>query len=95
MVPGTVITLAFDQRGAHGVMTWRAGCNVIGGNVRITATRLLVSTLGGTAMGCDTPRERQDVWLIRFFGNDPHYAYRGKRLSVQVEDTEINFRRTG
>jgi heat shock protein HslJ len=93
LVPGTVITLAFEQRESGGVMMWRAGCNHFGSPVRISATRLVVSSVEGTAMGCDKPREDQDEWVSGFFQQDPDYTYRGKRLSVHTSDTTISFRR--
>lgn len=66
LVKGTEIRLTFD--GDRLGIT--AGCNAMGGTYTLDGTRLTVSALSMTEMGCDAPRMEQDTWVAGLFGRD-------------------------
>lgn len=86
LVAGTRIRLMFstDRR-----ITATAGCNILGGTVRIEDDHLTVSDLGSTEMGCDPARHSQDEWLSSFLSANPAYVLDGTRLQLRSDDTVI------
>lgn len=63
LVKGSEIRLRFDgdQLGIS------AGCNSMGGTYTLDGTRLTVSDLSMTEMGCDAPLMEQDSWVAGLF----------------------------
>ena len=86
LVAGTQIRLTFstDHR-----ISASAGCNILGGTVRIEDDRLTVDNLGSTEMGCDPARHSQDEWLATFLSANPSYVLDGARLQLRSNDTVI------
>ncbi len=60
----------------------QAGCNTLSGSAGTVDGRLRVERLGGTEMGCDPARMRQDSWLASFLAADPAYRLEGDRLTL-------------
>jgi heat shock protein HslJ len=87
---GTPVWLAIERRsfGAY------ADCNHIGGPLRLTASRLIVSQIEQTAMGC-MPAERQqrDGFLASFLGGDPAWRTHDDRLVLVGGRTTITLER--
>jgi hypothetical protein len=73
LVPGTRIAVSFLERDGRTGVVWSAGCNTFGADVEITADRLLVGVIAGTAAGCRDDLHAQDEWLAGFFGSDPRW----------------------
>lgn len=63
LVKGSEIRLRFEK-GRLGVT---AGCNTMGGTYTLDGTRLTVSDLSMTEMGCDSPLMEQDTWVAGLF----------------------------
>jgi hypothetical protein len=88
LVPGTRITVSFLERDGRTGVVWCAGCNTFGADVEITADRLLVGVIAGTAAGCRDDLHAQDDWLAGFFGSDPRWRL-GDRLVLTSGGTGI------
>jgi hypothetical protein len=61
--------------------------NTLSGIVRIEATRLVVSDLGSTEMGCDAARHAQDEWLASVLSANPAYVISDGQLQLHAADT--------
>lgn len=72
-----------------GVVRWEAGCNLVGGTFEITADRLFVDEIGGTAVGCSAEQHYDDGWLAAFFRGDPKWRLTGDRLTLTSGETAI------
>ena len=81
LVSGTRIRLAF---GAGGGITATAGCNTLGGDVRIDDDKLVVNDLSSTDIGCDDPRHDQDTWLAGLLSAHPAYTLTGDYLTLRA-----------
>jgi len=79
LVAGTRIRIGFQ--GAN--LSASAGCNSMGGPVRIDGGILLVDALAMTEMGCDADRSAQDTWLAAFLGSKPKIALAGDQLTLE------------
>lgn len=66
LVEGSEIRLRFEG-GRLGIS---AGCNSMGGSYTLDGTRLSVSGLSMTEMGCDAPLMEQDSWVAGLFERD-------------------------
>lgn len=86
LVTGTQIRLTVA--GADDISA-SAGCNLIGGTLRVTDGRLRIDALGTTDMGCDPDRHRQDEWLAEFLGADPAFDLDGDRLTLRSSGTTV------
>jgi heat shock protein HslJ len=86
LVPGTQISLGFPEKGK---ITAQAGCNSLFGDVTFEQTKLAVSGMGGTDMGCDKARHDQDQWLSTFLTEAPAWALTGDELVLTGKDAEI------
>jgi heat shock protein HslJ len=95
LVPDTRIEVTFEERENQGVVRWAAGCNAFGGEVEITADRLLLGEVGGTEMGCRDQFQEQDEWLLGFFDSDPHWRLSDDRLTLTSGETVIELEANG
>ncbi|HUP73912.1 MAG TPA: META domain-containing protein [Acidimicrobiales bacterium] len=86
LVAGTRIRLTFPAKDR---ITATAGCNILSGGVRIADSRVLVTDLGSTEMGCDPARHLQDEWLATVLTARPSYRLDGSRLVLETEDTVV------
>lgn len=91
LVEGTRIEVSFERRGDHDVVRWRAGCNTVGGAVRIDADRLRIRPGAGTTVGCDEQRHQQEDWVSAFFHGDPFWELEGDRLTLTSQDVVMEF----
>ncbi len=64
---GSEIRLRFTPDQRLGIT---AGCNSMGGTYALEGTRLTVSDLSMTEMGCAAPLMEQDTWVAGLFGRD-------------------------
>ena len=85
LVPGTRIRISFSA----GNLGARAGCNALGGAVRIDGGRLIVDSLATTDMGCGQPLMDQDAWLAGFLTARPTLVLAGNDLTVAGGGTTI------
>ncbi len=93
LVKETRIRVRFERRDGYDVVGWRAGCNRFGAPVKIRPRRLLTGQITGTEVACSDALLRQDRWLARFFGRDPRWTLRGRRLGLRSGDDVIRLRR--
>lgn len=70
LVPGTEIRLRFED----GRLTLTAGCNTMIGTYDLDGSRLTVSALEMTEMGCDRARMDQDTWLGGLFARPVQFS---------------------
>lgn len=77
LVQGSEIRLRFDGD-RLGIS---AGCNAMGGTYTLDGTRLTVSALSMTEMGCDAPLMEQDTWVAGLFERDVQLT-RGAEASL-------------
>lgn len=78
LVAGTRIRLDFKD----GSLSANAGCNQMGGQLRIENGRMIVTEMLSTAMGCDAGRANQDTWLMRLLGVGPGIRLVGDELTI-------------
>jgi heat shock protein HslJ len=89
LVPGTRIQVSFGE-GEDWPIGWKAGCNsLFGTDAEITADRLVVREIGGTAIGCRHGLAEQEVWLDGFFDSDPEWRLSGDRLTLISGESAI------
>ena len=86
LVTGTVIRLSFEGDNRIGAT---AGCNSMGGRVRVEDRRLVIGPLDTTEMGCDPERHAQDEWLAGVLQRDPRWRLDGDRLRLTAGGTVI------
>jgi heat shock protein HslJ len=85
LVPGTRIRLGFGDGG----LTASAGCNTMGGTVRLDGGVLVLDGGAMTEMGCDEPRHAQDSWLFEILAGRPTVRLAGNELEIQSGGTVI------
>lgn len=85
LVAGTEIRLRFDEDNRFGIS---AGCNSMGGTYSLDGTRLTVTDLATTDMGCDQDRMEQDTWVAALFGEPVQFST-GANASVISGDTVL------
>ena len=85
LVAGTRIRLGFGD----GRLTASAGCNTMGGEVRVDAGVLVLDGGAMTEMGCDAERHAQDAWLFDFLAGRPTVRLAGNELELQAGGTII------
>jgi heat shock protein HslJ len=66
-----------------------AGCNTVGGPVRVGGGHLEVTELGSTGIGCDQVLHDQDKWLATFLGSKPTWRLDGTDLVLSSPTTEL------
>jgi heat shock protein HslJ len=87
---GATTWVSIDRRslGVYG------GCNSIGGALRVTPSRLRVSQIGQTEIGCSPAElEHRDDALVSFFLGDPSWRLRADRLVLEDGRTTITLER--
>jgi heat shock protein HslJ len=87
LVTGTQIRLSFNEDGTQ--IGAYAGCNHMGGAVRIENGRLVVGDLAMTMMACDGGRGEQDDWIAKVLADKPSVSLRGSELTLSRGTTEI------
>lgn len=86
LVVGTTIHMTFHDDGR---VSAAAGCNSMGGLVRMERGRLVVTGLSTTEMGCDPARHAQDEWLAGFLSAEPSWTYEEPRLELRTAGTTV------
>src|SRR5262245_576548 len=90
IVPGSTITLTFDN---HGVAA-NAGCNLLRGPAAITDDELVVGKLASTMKACEEPLQAQDEWLSSFLTSHPTIKRQSNDLWLTRDDTLLHFTAT-
>lgn len=85
LVKDTRIQLGFD--GAD--VSANAGCNHLFGTAAVDGDVLVVSSMGGTEMGCPDGLNDQDAWLTEFLGAGPTAVLAGDTLTLTGGDVVI------
>jgi heat shock protein HslJ len=86
-VPGTVIRLSFVESS----LSLHAQCNTVSSSYRISGSKLSVSDVTQTAMGCDEALMKQDDWLVEFLESVPTVTLKHDTLTLQSEDVVLVF----
>ena len=73
-----------------GEISFTASCNHFSGRATWDDT-LRTGALGGTEMGCPGTRQKQDEWMVRFFGSSPRLELDGPDLVVRSRSSEVRF----
>jgi heat shock protein HslJ len=94
LATGTRIRVTFDKFKGRQMVGWVAGCNGTGGNVQITADRLLIGRTNTTLIGCPDDRQEQDEWLAHFFGSNPNWRLSDGRLTLTSDEAVIELEET-
>ena len=71
-----------------GQLSFTAGCNHFSGQATWDDGVLRTSGLGGTEMGCPGARQKQDEWLIHFFGSSPRLQLDGSGDELRLRTGE-------
>jgi hypothetical protein len=74
-----------------GEISFTAGCNHFSGRATWDDGVLRTSGLGGTEMGCPGNGQKQDEWMIAFFGSSPRLELDGTDLAVRSEEARVWF----
>ncbi|MGA5303763.1 META domain-containing protein [Nucisporomicrobium flavum] len=85
LVAGTRVRLTFRD----GEVAAEAGCNHLAGSVAFDGDRLVVTEVGGTAMGCPPGLADQDDRLIGFLQGRPRWALDGDTLLLSTETARL------
>ena len=73
-----------------GEISFTASCNHFSGRATWDDT-LRTGALGGTEMGCPGTRQKQDAWMVRFFGSSPRLELDGTDLAVWSDTDRVWF----
>ena len=73
-----------------GEISFTASCNHFSGHATWDDT-LRTGALGGTEMGCPGARQKQDKWMVQFFGSSPRLELDGTDLVVRSRSFEVRF----
>lgn len=87
LVAGTRVSIEFRDETTVRV---NAGCNHLFGEIDVRRDRLDVSSMGGTEMGCDPERHRQDEWIAGLLGDAPTWELAGDTLTLTSGDVEVS-----
>jgi heat shock protein HslJ len=74
-----------------GEISFTASCNHFSGRATWGDGVLRASNMGGTEMGCPGARQRQDDWMVHFFGSSPRLELDGTDLTVRSGKDRISF----
>ena len=85
-IPGTTITLAFENGTAHG----SSGCNSYSGNYTLRGSRIEIGSLVSTLMACLGPEGvmDQEQAFLGFLGDARSYEIVDGRLQILRSDGE-------
>lgn len=72
-----------------GEISFQATCNTMSGPAELENDVLVVSSVGGTEMGCPGAGFEQDEWLIDFFTSSPEVTVDGTDVRLTTDDNEI------
>lgn len=87
LVAGTRVSIELRDDGTVNV---NAGCNHLFGEIDVRRDRLEVSSMGGTEMGCDPERHRQDEWIAELLGAAPTWELAGDTLTLTSGDVVLS-----
>ncbi|MFL6061405.1 MAG: META domain-containing protein [Marmoricola sp.] len=85
LVPGTTVRIGLEP---DGTFTMSAGCNSMSGQYTLDGTRLSVTDLATTAMGCPQPLAAQDAWLAGLFAR-PVRLDAGKDVTITAGEVVL------
>lgn len=85
LVTGTRVVLGFTDD----LLSARAGCNQLSGQVRLDGDRLRVAGVVVTAMGCQPRLMQQDTWLAGFLADDPTYSMDGDTFTLRAGQAAV------
>lgn len=92
---GDTIELVKDTRIRVGfrdeAITWTAGCNQFGADLRIDGDQLDLGQAAGTAVGCRPELRRQDEWIEDFFASNPSWQLEDDQLTLESDEMVIEF----
>jgi heat shock protein HslJ len=74
-----------------GEISFTASCNQFSGQATWDAGVLRTGALGGTEMGCPGARQKQDEWMIDFFGSSPTLELDGTDIAVRSDEARVRF----
>lgn len=74
-----------------GEISFVSSCNQFSGQASWDDGVLRTGPLGGTEMGCPGLRQRQDAWMVDFFGSSPRLALNGTDLSLRSGGDRVWF----
>jgi heat shock protein HslJ len=74
-----------------GEISFTAGCNHFSGRATWGDGVLRTGALGGTEMGCPGGRQKQDEWMVDFFGSSPKLELDGTDLALRSGNEEVWF----
>jgi len=82
---GDVLRVIFRD----GEISFQATCNTMSGLAELEDEVLVVSSVGGTEMGCLGAGHEQDEWLVDFFTSSPALTVDGTDVRLANDDAEI------
>ncbi|WP_344839937.1 META domain-containing protein [Kribbella ginsengisoli] len=85
LAPKTRIGLRFADGNVHA----ETGCNQVGGEVSTAGGKLTIDVLGGTEMGCDTPRQEQQYWVEQLLKDRPTWKLDADTLTLTRGTTTV------
>ena len=83
---GDVLRVTFRE----GDISFQATCNSMFGSADLEDDVLVVSSVGGTEMGCPGAGHEQDEWLVDFFTSSPALTVDGSHVRLATDDAEIS-----
>ncbi len=86
-VSGTTVRLSFSED----ELSLSAGCNSMSGAYRVQGTKLVLSGLGSTEIGCEPALHAQDERLADFLEANPSFTLSGDRLELSAGDITLRF----
>lgn len=74
-----------------GEISFTSSCNQFSGRASWDDGVLRTGALGGTEMGCPGLRQRQDEWMVAFFGSSPAVELDGTDLAIESDKDRVWF----
>ncbi len=87
LVAGSTIRLQVTDKG----IAVNAGCNHISGQAAAKDSKLVVTGLMMTEMGCSKALMDQDSWIVKYLENSPRLERSGPYLSLSWDDGWLGF----
>ncbi|MBA2445924.1 MAG: META domain-containing protein [Nocardioidaceae bacterium] len=79
------IQLGFSES----TLSANAGCNHLSGEGSVDADLLVITSMGGTEMGCEPALMKQDEWLVAFLTAGPTVDTHGNNLTLSSGDAKV------